>query len=243
MAERLLNLNMEEFKTLSMDTTESWLDCMRSRRSSAAAELCHQFIEKYRAGFRDRAFNIEGREYSIMLVVLIFVRGLFDCAHLCWLVDNRLDWDKNHELLESVWIRMCDVRDRLTFSYPYCRCRAIEWALCSLARLEEYYFTRFGAGSYVSPGIESDGCLCSICSKDIRACDHVPGRLYNGTFCSAEPIDPSPTHVALVDSPADRRCRIWPWNIENTQDNSGLNLSVMVMCSFSIDGFLFEERA
>ena len=234
------DLEMKEFMSQALNATESWLKAMNSRQNIVAAETCHHFIEQYKSDFRSRNFNITESDYNTMLVVLIFMRGIFDCTRLSLIVDSNTDWDKDNKTLEFVWITLCDAWERLAFSYSFCQGRAIDMALLSLNRLERYYLQRFGSGSYVSPGIESDGCLCSICLQDIRACSHVPGKLYNGTFCSMQPINPSPAHVALVDSPADRRCRIWPWNIEDPQDGE-VKISMMVMCSFSLDCFLFED--
>lgn len=239
MAERFSDFNMEEFKTHATNKTELWLEFMLHDRFSDATELCDQFIAKYRIRFRERAFNLEEDGYNDMLVVLVFIRGLLDYVQLCQITDGDEDWYKKNNLLESVWIKICDCRERLMFSHQLCQGEVVDLIFRSLEKIEEFYLERFGSGRYVSPGIEADGSLCSICLKDFRACSHIPGRLYSGIFCTLKLINPYIKHVALVDAPVDRRCRIWPWNLEDDQDKN-IKAKLMILCTFGIDDFLYS---
>lgn len=230
-------LSMKEFKTQTVNEVESWLDFMLRDCFDDAAELCAQFIVKYKVGFREHAFNLNEDEYHDMLVVLVFIKGLLDYTQLCQMTKCDKDWYEKNKKVESVWMKICDCRERLAFSYQLCQGEAVNLVFQSLDKLEEFYIERFGTGSYVSPEIEGDGSLCSICQQDFRACSHIPGRLYNGVYCTTNLIDPYISHIALVDVPEDRRCRIWPWNLEKNQDGT-VKADLMILQSFSVDGFI-----
>ncbi len=50
---------------------------------------------------------------------------------------------------------------------------------------------------------------CSICGHDYEECDHIAGRAYMGRLCYCILREfSSMDHVALVEDPADKRCRI-----------------------------------
>ena len=233
------NFSMEEFDSNTEDTVGSWLEMMLDERFQDAADLCDSFIEKYRAGFQERALKIESNEYNDLLVVLVFIKGLFDYVQLCKLTSSE-SWYNNKDYIESAWIKLCDCRERLVFSSQSCRGEAIDLVFRSLSKLEEFYLHTFGAGNYVSPGIEFEGGLCSICNVDFRACSHVPGGLYEGAICTCRPINPSFNHLALVDTPKDPRCRIWSWNLQENPDKS-VTTMMPILFAFSVDDFLRDS--
>jgi hypothetical protein len=74
-----------------------------------------------------------------------------------------------------------------------------------LRRLEEGLFP---PQTFTSMGMLARRQRCSICRQDYDDCDHVAGRAYLGRFCSMIPEDVSTDHVAIVENPADRRCRL-----------------------------------
>jgi hypothetical protein len=49
---------------------------------------------------------------------------------------------------------------------------------------------------------------CSICRDDYEKCDHIVGRPYVGRFCTIVLKKVSLDHIALVEDPADRLCRV-----------------------------------
>jgi hypothetical protein len=50
---------------------------------------------------------------------------------------------------------------------------------------------------------------CTICNEAYGECDHVAGRLYMGQMCSKLVHEiTGADHVALVDHPRDKGCRI-----------------------------------
>lgn len=86
---------------------------------------------------------------------------------------------------------------------------------------------------FVSSGFIAQRQVCSICGQDYGECDHLAGLPYMGEFCSIIPEGMSLDHVALVDNPADKRCRVrnfsvdggrrnrMTWKIEPAEENDG----------------------
>ncbi|MDK4715883.1 hypothetical protein [Rhizobium sp. CNPSo 4039] len=61
---------------------------------------------------------------------------------------------------------------------------------------------------FVSTGFIVGSQECSICGTEYGDCDHLEGIPYNGEFCLVLPKRTAIDHVAIVDDPRDRRCRI-----------------------------------
>jgi hypothetical protein len=73
--------------------------------------------------------------------------------------------------------------------------------------------TIFPAVTFVSSAHDCGRTLCSICQADYSACDHIAGRSYAGKFCSQIVLEiVNVSHVAIVDEPADKRCRFMGYN-------------------------------
>jgi len=49
---------------------------------------------------------------------------------------------------------------------------------------------------------------CSICGSDYDGCEHIKGRPYFGQLCHVRITLADLSHVALVEEPADKRCRV-----------------------------------
>jgi hypothetical protein len=61
---------------------------------------------------------------------------------------------------------------------------------------------------FFSTGLLVQGLTCSICGEEYEQCDHIAGQPYWGKFCATIPQKIEPDHAALVDAPADKRCRV-----------------------------------
>ncbi len=59
-----------------------------------------------------------------------------------------------------------------------------------------------------SAGFIVDRQECSICKSDYDECLHLVGKAYMGSFCSIILKEVEIDHVSIVESPADKRCRI-----------------------------------
>ena len=85
-----------------------------------------------------------------------------------------------------------------------------------LRTLEDHLFP---PQTFVSSGLIAGRQLCSICRADYAACDHLVGRAYMGRFCSLSLEDIRLDHIALVEQPADRRCRVVTMKVDGVTRN------------------------
>ena len=74
-----------------------------------------------------------------------------------------------------------------------------------LAKIERVVFP---PQAFMSAGMVCDYEECSICNGDYEDCDHIKGRPYMGEFCTVILFGCEPDHVALVDEPASKVCRV-----------------------------------
>lgn len=231
--------DLGNIKSEASGLAEKWLSLMKEMRYEQANILCINFIEKYGSFFRKRDLDIGEKKYNQLLVLLIFFKGLQEYVQLCQTTQNK-QWFEDNSVVEHVWIKLCDCRERIEFSLQYCHWKDAESILCDLAGLLNFFTEAFGVGNYLSLGIVFDRSICNICHQDFRACSHVERRLYNGKICFYQPVNPQPNHVAIVKKPKDLRCRIWSWNMKepNQEDGSLTIENACVLTTFSVDDFL-----
>lgn len=74
--------------------------------------------------------------------------------------------------------------------------------------LETMETSLFPPQSFVSAGFVSSRIDCSICLQRYSKCEHLRGKPYMGKFCEVIHRNPVGDHIALVETPADKRCRI-----------------------------------
>ena len=230
----------QNFKAHASSLAEIWLNLMLKRQYQDASELCIDFIEDYGSVFKRRGFEIDEGKYNNLLVLLVFFKGLHEYVQLCHTTQNR-NWHKDNSTVEYVWIKLCDCRERLEFASQYCQGKVIDRVFYDLKGLKNFFRDAFGSGTYLSPGIVADGSYCNICHQDFRACSHIAGRLYNGTICYYQQVNPKINHLALVKIPKDPRCRIWDWYIVKDNNNGDKSIRIEKVCfltSFSVDDFL-----
>lgn len=77
-----------------------------------------------------------------------------------------------------------------------------------LEDLNQYEELLFPPQAFMSAGFISDSLDCSICDSPYSKCQHLRGKPYMGRFCEINHRNPRGDHAALVDSPADKRCRV-----------------------------------
>lgn len=85
---------------------------------------------------------------------------------------------------------------------------------------------------FVSLGVIIHEQECSICGEDYDECEHVAGKPYMGEFCHVMIKDASADHLSIVDTPADKHCRVtsvyvdggsrnrMTWKIEKSDENT-----------------------
>lgn len=72
---------------------------------------------------------------------------------------------------------------------------------------------------FLSTGMIVKKQTCSICGKDYEDCDHIKGRPYMGKFCTVTIVPSQIDHVAMVDNPANKSCRIVKFSAEGGDRN------------------------
>lgn len=83
--------------------------------------------------------------------------------------------------------------------------RHVEHHLQRLEAIEELVFP---PQAFVSSGMIVSRQICKLCDADYEFCDHIAGMPYWGRFCTISGEEPRLDHVALVEHPADKRCRV-----------------------------------
>ena len=118
---------------------------------------------------------------------------------------------------ETAWIRLIDAQDAIV---------AASRASCSFSnldakfeRLREMEKWLFPPQSFTSAGMIAGRQDCSICRDDYSKCNHIAGRPYMGRFCNVELKNIRPDHVALVEAPYDRRCRVTSFSVTGGSRN------------------------
>lgn len=72
---------------------------------------------------------------------------------------------------------------------------------------------------FLSTGMIVKSQICSICGNEYEDCGHVKGRPYMGKFCTVRLIPSAVDHVAIVDKPANKQCRILRFSAEGGYRN------------------------
>lgn len=85
-----------------------------------------------------------------------------------------------------------------------------------LRELEKYLFP---PQQFLSAGLIVGFQQCSICNDDYSKCDHLAGKAYMGRFCAITLKDVEPNHVAFVDEPANRHCRVTATSVSEGRRN------------------------
>jgi len=147
-------------------------------------------------------------------------RGVEDDANLLFLFQCVVNSFKSALLMwielkggrpDVAWNLLMDAQDYASVALRV-PVRGVAWGIDRhaerLAEIERVAFP--GWPLFLSPGIIEDGGECSICRRRYAECDeHVEGLVYAGRLCdrvNRKMIEGN--HVALVETPRDRRCII-----------------------------------
>lgn len=88
-----------------------------------------------------------------------------------------------------------------------------------IQRLDAIEHLVFPPQVFLSSGLIVKSEICSICGNEYEDCQHVKGRPYMGRFCSVRLIPSEVNHVSIVDSPANKSCRIVEFSAEDGYRN------------------------
>ena len=204
-----------------------WHDAMEDGNYKNAAQIAIARIDDL--WICRRRANVEADNAEAIYAGKVGLNALLDIANLCIIFCEK-NWVKCPAAVEAAWDLIQDARNRLSSLHldpdflPYCHIR-----IDAAADLIDH---SFGKGLYASWEMEFDGYTCTVCNRDIRSCDHVPGRWYGNSQCKCVPEGGRPIAVALVENPHHVRCRIWPWH-RNDAKSDGTHV-VYDVCIFRI---------
>lgn len=77
----------------------------------------------------------------------------------------------------------------------------------------------FPPQKFLSAGLLVRQQVCTICRSNYDECPHLVGMPYWGEFCFRELRDFTADHIALVDDPANKDCRITHFSVEGGRRN------------------------
>jgi hypothetical protein len=174
-----------------------------------AKNLLQETIRKCITKFQRIEPGINPEKRDKLLIFAILFRGLLDYLELLETLSAH-DWYKKPKFVEKAWIQLCDCKDRLRYVSRFHSNRTIDTVIKSIEYTEQTFEKNFDNGLYLSIDVTAEKELCNICRKDIRTCSHIVGRIYDGNICKPMPQNLRGRAVALVENPADPRCRIWP---------------------------------
>jgi hypothetical protein len=172
------------------------------------ASCCHelQTQEQYRQyallqrleRYREQAIEAQSEEQAnAAFIHMNIVDGLV--SHLELLLLLKAD------RMEEAWNELVKAQDNLRCALRFLQNESLyHWYNETLA-LEHLLFP---CQQFVSAGHFFGYSECTICDKEYGECDHVASRLYMGRLCQQRVHDIKPDHLAFVDDPCDKGCRV-----------------------------------
>ena len=107
--------------------------------------------------------------------------------------------------MEEAWEQLVAAQDSLRCALRFVENAVLEDWYIRLLALERVLFP---PQQFVSAGHTIGYMECTICGMIYGECDHVACRLYMGQMCQKRVCEIGPDHVALVDNPRDKGCRL-----------------------------------
>ena len=225
-----------------IDSFANYINYTRSKEAQNQKILeCEKYLKSIKHQ-KYQAVRIENERYANQFFHMQCMINTLKSFLLMWIKLKENDF-------ENSWKSLVDSQEYLAIAL---KINSYEGALNlqnSLKSAEELLFPKWG--KYLSSGfIETVG-KCSICHNLFTICDHIENGIYMGSICQR--IDREIVeidHLALVNSPRDRRCimikmsddegnEIDSFTLEKTGkrlDNSkGRNFQGIVFCFPTLD--------
>ena len=219
---------VDKWLNIRLHETEKLLESKKLRRAKRSVRSAVNDLKRRLNAAKSGNAELANK----LFYYAVFTRGIYDFVKLCELTKHTGN-GVSPKIVEKVWVTLCDCQARIGYCTPNMRGRMLERINEQLNALQGNIYDEFGPGLYKSPEILSDGMICSICNQDNRSCEHITGRLYNGAMCILSHKNPGLVASAFTERPYDRRCRIWPWQV----NDSGLS-EVLLASFFRLDDFV-----
>lgn len=224
-------INIDEFTQNVNDCINQWELWFERKHFSIATNVCRTFIQSNNKQYR--FYKKKSKEdLSIARCFLILIQALEELSRIHEILSKK-NWYQEKSNFEVIWDIRCDCQERLEFVFYQVKdAQRIRFFLKNLREIDDIV-NSYVEPSFVSPGIITDTYICNICRCDFRSCNHITGHYYDDMLCCYEPENPRIDHIALVSTPKDERCRVWPW--KKSKDET---IEAIMLVSFKIDNFL-----
>lgn len=181
--------------------------------------------------------------YNNILLFGIIFKSILDLIEIIELTNDK-KWVSNEKLVEEVWCKMLDCKERTQFVKDFIPEEYMEFVMHNIGNLERVFKHNYGDSLYMSVEFVYDP-ICNICFGDIRTCEHEKDKIYNGKLCKILRKDLKMEMTNVVSEPRDYRCRIWAWNYdgrENTENTINSTFTAPILTLFTVDNFLDDDQ-
>jgi hypothetical protein len=215
-----------------------WLNALANQHYSQVKPITAQGVADLKSHLLAKPAHWSESELNQAFMAAMLLRSIYDFA---FLVEEtiRPGWVSDHDKVKEIWHRFCDCRERFDFAQGFCQGPIVDHVSRFLTETERTFLTNFGPGTYFSPTLVIDELTCSICNRDLRGCEHLSGKLYGGKLCRGVArkfrLQENGNVGSLVSVPRDPRCRIWPWQANETEWN------ILYLSTFKIDDFMEQD--
>lgn len=187
----LFNQQIREIEVLDFITRDDTLQ-------KAACTKLEQLWEEIRTLKNDYASKGENDAANLFLGFQCVISQLHNKLNM-WLCLKASDHEKAWDHLIQAQYKCRDaIRAHKGFHH-------LSITLSNLIAIEKIIFP---PQVFLSSGLLVGKQVCSICKSDYEECDHISGKIYGGMFCGIIAQDITADHVAIVEHPADKRCRV-----------------------------------
>lgn len=175
--------------------------CFVSRSSSQQIEQCFELdsLQHSASEAKQKSAYNEKERNANMFLGFECVIGAVKCELMMWVLLKR---DKPNQAWDRLVSAQMGYMDASRAHEGFKNC---DHGLKKLELIEKYIFP---PQVFMSAGIVSKRIDCSICGKAYSQCDHLRGKPYMGEFCEVIYHDFKVDHSAIVEHPADKRCRV-----------------------------------
>lgn len=189
---------VQEFNAI-IEECENFLSIARD--SSLQAEACEKLKRQHEIVKAEKKLAIEKEDENLANLLL-------GCECVALSLHNELCmWlFLKQEQPEKAWDCLINAEDAAIYAaraHPF-----FEHLEHYNRRLETIEQLVFPTQIFQSVGAIVSKQECSICGADYDECEHLVGKPYMGEFCSIIARGIEFDHVAIVEVPADKRCRI-----------------------------------
>ena len=179
-----------------------------SLQRKALASLCDLRSEIH--DLKEDAILDKDEDCANMFLGFECVVGVLEAELEMWLCLKEEEPDKAWECLIRAQ-RLCVVAARAHDGFSH-----LPQKHQRLLELEQLVFP---PQVFMSSGLIIGRPDCSICGQKYEDCTHLRGMPYMGQFCRLVIREPELNHVAIVEQPADKSCRVTEFDVEGGTRN------------------------